>query len=801
MVGPESAHEPAPEAAPGPRFHESGRKLGAVVAAIAFLPFLAGALLGRTFYYRDLVVSFFPLRRFALEGLRRGEVRFWNPYVHEGEQLAFPAISYPVELLQLLWPDERGFSLLLALHVPAAALAFMVLARSFALGPLAAAGAGLVYALGGFTLSSLNLYFYLPAMAWAPLVVWGLRRAAEGGARRMAEGAVLTGIAISTLGMEITLQALLVGVLLAWRGREAARAFRVAGTVLLGCGLGAPFLLHFQDLLPESGRAGGMSVGAVLAYSLHPLVLGQVVVQRFFGDMSDLPRSWWGQNFFSGGYPYFQSLYLGASALGLAFVGAARPSPWRWRLVALAGFALFVSLGHWGGWEPIVALHPVLRTLRSPVKAFFTVHFVVCLFASFGLQALVSGADGAWRRLTLVTLGAGSLLVAASLVPHVLPDGYRWFLSNFLPPYRPWPVMLESGSLVLADAATGGLFALLVGLVALAVERGRAAALFGSLAIAGLVAGDLVRAGAAVNSMVTSSFYRLSPEVDAELALLRSGGRVFTCEPHGSREFKQALPELIAAHRPLDPWSYGVLLQTLYPNTNVNVSVPTAFGVDHTMLFARSRVLLPEEADCRPFSAIAERLHRAAVRFVVSLDPLDDAELALRSEIRFPSIAPLTIHVYSLRDALPRLRFVAAAVRRAANGDEALARAEPTFLLAEGTAIEDSGPETEGVEGEITTLEESPGRIRMIATASGPTAVVVRDSFAPGWRARVNGEATPVRRADGRHLAVRIPAGKSEVSLRYIPPHLRPGLLLSAGAALVTLALWSLGRRRRTVAL
>jgi Bacterial membrane protein YfhO len=157
--------------------------------------------------------------------------------------------------------------------------------------------------------------------------------------------------------------------------------------------------------------------------------------------------------------------------------------------------------------------------------------------------------------------------------------------------------------------------------------------------------------------------------------------------------------------------------------------------------------------------------------------------------------------VYSLRDALPRLRFVAAAVRRAADGDEALARAEPTFLLAEGTAIEDSGPETEGVKGEITTLEESPGRIRMIATASGPTAVVVRDSFAPGWRARVNGEAAPVRRADGRHLAVRIPAGKSEVSLRYIPPHLRPGLLLSAGAALVTLALWSLGRRRRTVAL
>src|SRR5262249_19320361 len=141
-------------------FHESWGKLGAAVAAISFLPFLEGILRGRCFYYRDLVVAFFPARRLALQGLWRGEMWFWNPYSHEGEQLAWPAVSYPLDLLQLLLPDERGFSLLLALHVPAAAIAFLLLARHLRLAPLAGAGAALAYALGGFTLSCLNLYLY-----------------------------------------------------------------------------------------------------------------------------------------------------------------------------------------------------------------------------------------------------------------------------------------------------------------------------------------------------------------------------------------------------------------------------------------------------------------------------------------------------------------------------------------------------------------------------------------------------------------------------------------------------------------
>jgi len=73
----------------------------ALVALVAFLPFARGVLSGASLYFRDLSLHFFPLRRFALEGLRRGELRFWNPYVHEGVPLSLPPLGYPLDLASI----------------------------------------------------------------------------------------------------------------------------------------------------------------------------------------------------------------------------------------------------------------------------------------------------------------------------------------------------------------------------------------------------------------------------------------------------------------------------------------------------------------------------------------------------------------------------------------------------------------------------------------------------------------------------------------------------------------------------
>src|SRR5262245_48077592 len=274
-----------------------GRRAWAVlpwlaVAIVTFLPFVRGVIGGHAFYFRDLSRQFFPMRRFALVGLMQGDLRYWNPLLHEGEPVSLPPISYLPDLLQLLRPDEAGFSLLLALHVPFGALAFMALARALGAPAVAAAGGALVYALGGCVLSTLNFYVYLQAAAWAPLLVLTLRRAAEQ-RRALPAAAVTTAVALSTTGAEIVAQAALIGIALGIERRTLLpRVFRMTSALLLGLGLAAPVLAVVRAALGGSAREEGFPVAIVLAQSLHPLTLVQALIGNWHGDLANLPNRW-----------------------------------------------------------------------------------------------------------------------------------------------------------------------------------------------------------------------------------------------------------------------------------------------------------------------------------------------------------------------------------------------------------------------------------------------------------------------------------------------------------------------------
>jgi hypothetical protein len=69
--------------------------------------------------------------------------------------------------------------------------------------------------------------------------------------------------------------------------------------------------------------------------------------------------------------------------------------------------------------------------------------------------------------------------------------------------------------------------------------------------------------------------------------------------------------------------------------------------------------------------------------------------------------------------------------------------------------------------------------------APRPGLVYAADSFAPGWRATVNGRPADVLPANFAFRAVQVPAGNVVVELVYFPPGLRGGLLVSAVAALI----------------
>ena len=727
----------------------------AVAALLALLPFARGVLRGQSLYFRDLALYFFPLRRFVIEGLRDLELRFWNPYLHGGAPLALPPVAYPFDLLQILAVDEWGLSLSLVLHFPLAAVAFFTLARSLGLARLAAVGGAVVYSLGGFALSTVNLYLYLQALAWAPLVIWALVRASRGTSREVAVAAVLVGISISTLGVEVVAQTLGIGTLLALPSRnKGAAAGRMAVSIALGVGLAALPLLTLAGVVAGSARDAGFPTEVALAHAVHPMTLLQVVVGGLYGDPYRLADRFWGQNFFPLGFPYFLSLYLGATTLAIAFVGALQPGPLRWRLLAILSLALVICLGPWAGLGPLVEAMPALRRLRYPSKAFFSVHSSIALLAAIGLDALIRTQRGrGWRALATVMASLATVLIAARALPGFMEEATGWLLLHFFPADAPTPMRWSALQFILADATAGGLVALAGAIIAALAAWGRIRHPLAAATLVALVTADLLRTGAGLNPTVSSDFFENSVETRQWADSVRGSGRIFTCDVAQSQSYLQ-----LRGQRPdHETWSFALLADSLTPFFNVKVRLPSALSPDLTMLVEVSRVSSPDEASCRDLNPLVARLRAAGVAHVLSVDPLYGSDLTPSGDISTARVAPAIIHTYSLPGARPLV--------------------EMDF-------------------GTSSHPDEKPGHLRFRAHAAVPTLVRVNVTPHPGWAAQVDGLDFPLAPSSDGRLGLRLPPGEHQVDLRFHAPGLILGLATSVGSLFAIAVAWQLGRRQ-----
>lgn len=752
--------------------------LSALGAFLPFAPLLEG---GRTLYFRDLGGEYIPFRLFTLESLAHGGLWRWNPYAYEGAPLARSPLASPVELLALLDPTERGVSLALALHLPLAAIAFVLLGRQLGLAPAGACAGGLVVATGGFALSLVNLYPYALTLPFGLFAALGLRAAATGGRREVARAGVAFGISLACLGLEIALQAALLG-LITSLARQPSRWLRALAVMALGVGLSAAATFVVAGLVSGSEREAGFRPDVALAYSVHPLSLLQTLLAAVLFDPSQPVNRFWGFKLVPEGFPYVQSLYLGPTVLAAAAVGFWRLGRERWRWLAPAALALIACLGAHAGLQSVFERIPAPLVLRYPVKAFFTVHVVAAIGAALGVSALARGLDSWTPFARAVALLAASLLALGTAL-GVSPNLAHGLAALLLPASFPDPRRAQAVWGIARDAVEGGVITAGALVVALAVRRGAMRSGTAAKLLALLIGADLLRAGSGLNPVAPIEALRPEPEVQRVADDIRGGGgRLFTCDPVQSAAFRTEVARRAGRHEVL---LTAVTTQLLSPFANMRAGVRTAFGLDRTMLVPQQRVFTPEEASCtrEALVHVVPRLRRAGVSHILSLDGLDHPELSLSRQITPRRLAPMAINLYALRDPLPT-RHVARAVRAAGSALEATRLAAEAGFLASGGAAVEGGPPVEGGGGEVQLLVEEPDRLEFRVRADRETFLVVRDAWAPGWSAVVDGRDEPVRRADGRHRAIRVPMGESLVALRYQPPLSLVGIAVSCASAL-----------------
>jgi len=731
--------------------------LSALTLGLAWRRFLDGR---HSPFATDIEHYHDPVTRELARAWSEGRVPLWTDRVYCG----FPffadpqtAAWYPGTLLVVGLGPHAGYILFLLLHSLLAALGTLGLVRSHGGAWPAAWASGLVVALSGYFAHETQHPGLFAILTWIPTWLW----ATHGVFLRPTPGrAAAAALPVAMMVFAGTLQVLFGAAIvyafyvaglaldaLRDRGRrDALRALAVAvGAQLLGLSLAAVVLLPTFAHFPHTARALGMTYEFGSMGSVHPVQLLGTFVNSAAATLG------------RGALLDFEgaSFYLGALALPLALVGlltARRALPLA--LALAAAVIALLALGRHGPLYPLLKewLPGAVGSLRGVGRALGPGTVCIAVLAGLGLQRL--GEPGAWVRWLLVVLLAAGLACYA-FVFWVAPESIRG--------------ATLSSALVLAAA---------LALWALSWRHPRVL----QRGLAALVAVDLIAFGA------------LDGVLDA------------TPAPPDPEHLAGNLPALGEIAR----GSFGdagerVLLHGFGPRNLPFLDGLDGVGGYNPLLLLRylDFVSLANGAGLYPRTPLDRFVHfkqpgrvgsplvdAASIRYVISTWPLEEDGLRFIKQFPGSPMRPKSARLYENEHALPRA-YLAYRTLRATGPEELAGLLGPGFDGRRSSVVEGDAPRLDGP-AEITpvvAVRERPELLRFDIAPEHPAVLVVSDTWYPGWRASVDGVASPVHRVNALFRGVAVPAGARRVEMRFDPWTFRAGAALSIAAAVVILVL------------
>lgn len=770
-----------------------GLAVGALVA-LSVLFFWRITLAGEVVYWGTPLLQFYPWRQLAAAQYHAGHLPLWNPYSDFGAPLAanFQTAAFsPLNLFYLVVPVEQAMGFTIVLHVAIAGMAMYGCAAALGLTSWGAALAALAYMFSGYLISRAGFLSIVATVPWLPALVAGaeltLRSRARGKAAiPPALGlALATGLLLVAGHIQLAFYSLLVvagytlvravqfirtqGKEPALSGAKGLRAegeerlrpqgvrllLPVAGAVALGIGLAGVQLAPSAELALHSARQAGPGYDLAMNYSLWPGQLVQLLAPDFFGNPA--------AGNYRGPGNYWEGIsYIGVAPLLLALFAARHGRhPARSFLLGLTLVALVFALGRFTPVFPWVFTHvPGFGLFQAPARFLLWSTFAGALLAGIGLDTVLARPDlPALRRWAAVAL-AGSGGLGIGLAAALAGMGRE--------------------TVAAASLGSAGRAAALLLATAIVLRAARdPARTWWPAALCGLLVIDLFSFGITLNPTTQRTFYTAPWPPDVARLRTEAGldrrytsekdfddrfGRVLRFKDFGSSQWEDLMP----------------LRSTLLPNLGQAAGLHEVFNYDPLKL-ERSR-LLRELVDTS--SDPGPLLSAMGVRWIIGRDGT-------------PRPAP--------EQPLPRAyRVDGAGVVAAAGRTEALA------ILREGgidprrrvvlegapTVSTPGGPAPAPRPAVITAY----GAQEVVVTTSGeaPGALVLADSFYPGWRATVDGQPAAVYAANVAFRGVLVPPGDHTVVFQYDPASVRLGLAASFLSLLCVLGLggWAVLRHR-----
>ncbi|WP_242392760.1 YfhO family protein [Anaeromyxobacter oryzisoli] len=745
----------------------------AIVACAVLAPLAVHWLAGRTLVWFDTQRLYAPERWLVDEALRGFRLPLWNPFMSGGTPLfadGIHGVLHPVSVLTAWLGTGWSADLLVGGYVICAGLGAALLARDLGASRAGAAVAAFAFAMSGFVQSMAGNLVFLAGAGSLPFCVAGLRRfAVEPRPAQLAAGA---GGAL-LLALSGDFESLIVGgglaLVLAWEvggWRGAARAVAAGSVGLL---LAAVQLVPTAVHLSRSERAVETWNRMPAVWALEPWRVAELVLPGLLWGPDPLmdvvyaelagPGRW-----MDGGLPlpFVASVFVGVVPVALAVAGVRGGR--RGRLLGLVALVLlWIALGPALGADALLSHVPIWRSFRYAEKLVGPLTLVVAALAGLGADEVVARrVTGRW--LFAVAVAIGLVSVGASFVAgsRLTPDVAAMARDRVL--RGAWHVLCAAGALggwILAGRRLG--------------TTGR------EVALAAVVWGAMAAASPAA----------LRPGDPA--ARLRSPGPALAATPPGPRIVTPYTYEPLSAG-PAGDWidqaarehaSLGMVAH------NVRSRID-AFD-DYGAMLPRRPALL--QAAFGPRWPAAAR--RYGVTHVVVYPPRSEPHRALHA---LATSGGTRVHsgagpgeVWSVphrewASFPPEVRVV--------EGERAAVRGTAASFIEGSPAVVIEAPSRfSAAAGRVLSIARGLESVRIEAGSEADATLVVADAWWPGWEATLDGLPVPIFRADVLVRAVRWPAGRHVLEMRYRPPEVRTGIMVSV-LGIAVLAGWITISRR-----
>ncbi|NTW65175.1 MAG: hypothetical protein HGB21_02505 [Nitrospirae bacterium] len=745
-------------------------------------------LSGHTLIWRDTSKLFQPIRPLVVEALRSFQLPLWNPH----EALGIPlfaqmmhGVLHPISLIGAFAFPHAGLDVFILIYIAVAAVGSALLARVLGVSWGSAAVAGLGYGLSGYVLGMGSIIQYLGAAATAPWALIGLRMAGEG--RRF--GIVAAASALAVLHFagdpQWTITVILLGTALAMdaggmRGLRNAVIGAVVGTALAGIQL-IPTMAYIR----ETSRAMGLDSLDRLQWALAPWRIIEFIVPGFFGGPgAGLEK--WPVFMMLGGHiqrgfemPFVPSVYVGTGVLLLAVGGCVHS-----RLTRIVGIAFLISLwlalGINAGAEQLLHPIPVWGKFRYAEKMVGPLTLCLSVLAAFGSERLSHLPSRSWAVLPGVA-GVTALSLALFLARW---QGYdRSFMDAVAREAAPY----AQHNLMIGLVHAGLTFLAFACLVAVVRRRPQFSASF-TAAAAGLVFFQLSFAtpfALHVGDRSVRDDRPLSEILHAgELPRIATPIEQNYLYPAGLNDFDAQ----IGAQSHLGAPAYNV---------------PSRIDQFNTYTGLRPRRhddLLRTFSEMFGFdSPIAFR--RYAITHMIIKDPYFPEEAEVAKAASAEGVKVLENQEWGFTGWKVPHRpwaFFAQQVALVPGEKEALNTLVQTLARAESTVVLEGAPQPQVLgAGQVLKTVRNSNWLRIDATSPSDSILVVNDSFWPGWIATIDGKEVPIWRADFLVRAVPWPAGRHVLEMKYEPPEVRTGWLVSLTGALALGVLLAIEWRRK----